>query len=94
MTNPFNWEDVGFNMDDDGQIDLDKYIDWLAMRNVYPIPDQTSMFPPDKDYFLKDEEEINNINSSFDDIIYKNPAYTVQELLDLHHLALDEMGEE
>lgn len=98
MTKLFDWdESESFDWID---------IDWNAMRNalnmgrqsedssdliINPIEGQTSMFSRFENF--NNKEEINNF-SSFEDIVYKNPAYTVQELLDLHHLALEGMSDE
>lgn len=45
-----------------------------------PIEGQLSFFPADKSSFLKSSEEKINNFSSFEDIIYKNPAFTVEDM--------------
>ena len=47
---------------------------------VEPIEGQLSFFPADKSSFLKSSEEKINNFSSFEDIIYKNPAFTVEDM--------------
>ncbi len=44
-----------------------------------PIEGQLSFFPADKSSFLKSSEEKLNFNS-FEDIIYKNPSFTVEDM--------------
>lgn len=64
MNNPFDWEEEW---------------EWLKWDKPTPIAGQLSFFQPDKSSFLNKNKE-NNIFSSFEDIIFKNPAYTIGEL--------------
>ncbi len=63
----------------------DENLDWEKLREIYPIPGQSSLFPPDKDYFLNEEEKINNLNSSFEELI--KATYTEEEFTPLWELA-------
>lgn len=72
MDNPFDWEEEW---------------EWEKENNISPISGQLSFFPADKNSFLKSSKEENNILSfSFEDIIYKNSAYTIGEIEHLKFL--------
>lgn len=47
--------------------------------NPQPIAGQMAFFPPDNSFLNKDNKIKNNF-SSFEDIIFKNPSYTIGEL--------------
>ena len=94
MLSPFDWEKENEENQELGKEDWDAALDWNAMRKAYPIPGQKAMFPPDKNYFLSEEQKLNKLNSDFETLIYKNPAYTVKELSRLHKKALKGMGPE
>ena len=45
-----------------------------------PIANQLSFLTGDKNSFSQTPQEKNNISFSFEDIIYKNPAFTVEDM--------------
>ena len=74
MNKPYNWRDEMEEKD----LDIPQL-----------IPGQLSFFPAGKmSSFLNNEEKL-NISFSFEEIIYKNPAYTIHEMQYLHSLATE-----
>jgi hypothetical protein len=71
MDRPFDWEEEW----EHENVDYSK-----------PIVGQMSFFPP-KFSFLNKENKIKNNFSSFEDIIFKNPAYSIGELQELAWIA-------
>jgi len=71
MNNPFDYEEEW---------------EWEKHEKPENISGQMSFFPP-LFSFLNKENKIKNNFSSFEDIIYKNPAYSVGELEELSWIA-------
>jgi hypothetical protein len=71
----------------DNPCDWEEEWEWEKVDNSRPIVGQMSFFPPDNSSFLKKKVNKDNFSSSFEDIIFQNPAYTIGELEELSWLA-------
>lgn len=71
----------------DKPFDYEEEWEWEKLDYSRPIVGQMSFFPPEISSFFNKKENKDNLSSSFEDIIYKNPAYTIGELEELDWLA-------
>lgn len=83
MSKIFDWDE------DWSWIEPEESLEELDLKfweKIQPIRGQSSFFSPENNFLEEKENNFSYFSDSFEDIIFKNPAYTVKEIEHLNFM--------